>query len=172
MKAAIVFLALINSALSQGAHSVKPASGELSIEVRTNSNRVRVTDEIVVTVVFRSPEREITIWNALGWGAPAGLYLQVLDSSGHEVRNDFVPFLHPLPPDRVGKNALISIGGRVFAGFDSQISVKALFPGPGSYTIKCLYSAPLPRDYFQGSTIWGKEDGPIESAGVPVTVDK
>ena len=24
--------------------------------------------------------------------------------------------------------------------------------------------APLPRHYFQGHTIWGKEDGPVESA--------
>jgi len=79
---------------------------------------------------------------------------------------------HPLPPDRTGKNALISIGGKSFAGFDSQIMVKTLFPGPGKYTVKCTYSPPLPRDYFHGHKIWGKEDGPIESASVPIFVDK
>lgn len=170
MKGVVVFLALFGSAFSQVSRS-QPHDG-LEVELRTNSAEVRITDEVTVTVFFRSPEREITIWNFLEWGAPAGLYLKVLDSTGREVRNSFAPFLHPLPPDPTGKDALLSIGGRVFAGFDSQIEVKALFPKPGRYTIKCLYSPPLSRNYFQGHTMWGKEDGPIESAEISVTVDE
>lgn len=150
-------------------NSEKTGSDRLRVELRASASRVRLTDEVMLTVFFRSPEREVTIWNALGWGAPAGLYLQVLDASGHEVRNDFTPFFHPMPPDETGKDALISIGSKSFAGFDSQIPAKALFPGPGRYTLKCRYSPPLSRDYFKGHTIWGKEDGAIESS--PVTVD-
>jgi len=169
--AAVVFLVLISSAFAQSAPPANDTDG-LRIELRTSSNRVKMTEEMVVTVFFRSPEKEITIWNALAWGAPAGLYLQVLDSSGREVRNEFAPFFHPLPPDLTGKRALLSIEGRVFAGFDDKISVKVLFPKPGKYTLRCHYDPPLPRHYFQGHTIWGKEDGPINSVRVPVLVDE
>src|SRR5258708_3885930 len=171
MKPVIVFLMLINSVFSQVVHGATAAPG-LRVEIHTSSSRVRLPDEIAVTVFFRSPEKDITMWNALGWGASTGLYLQISDSSGHEVRNDFVQMFHPLPPDRTGKNALISIGGKSFVGFDSQIPGKTLFPGPGRYTVEAIYTPPLPRDYFQGSTIWGKEDGPIKSARVTVFVDK
>jgi hypothetical protein len=129
-------------------------------------------DEMVVSVFFPPAEEDITIWNALGWGASAGLYLQILDWSGREFRNDLVQMFHPPPPDRTGKNAPISIGGNSFAGFDSQILVKALLPGPGRYTARCLFCPPLPRDYFQGRTIGVKADAPIESAGVPALVDQ
>jgi hypothetical protein len=171
MKLAIILFVLVNCAFAQSADADEAASRRLTIEVRASSNSVRMTNDVTLAVFFRSPERVVTIWNALGWGAPAGLYLQVLDSSGREVRNDFAPFFHPLPPDQTGKGALISIGGSSFAGFDSQIPAKALFPGPGRYVLKCRYSPPLSRGYFKGHTIWGKEDGVIESAAVPVTVD-
>ena len=170
MKPVILFFLLINSVSTHVVQSRGPATDGLRVEVRTNSRHVHLTGEIVVTVFFRSPKKTVTMWNAFGWGA--GLYLQVLDSSGHEVRNDFVQMFHPLRPDITGRNALISIGGDSFAGFDSQIQVKTLFPKPGGYTVKCVYSPPLPRDYFQGTTIWGEEDGPIESAGATVFVDK
>jgi hypothetical protein len=130
-----------------------------------------MADEMVVTVFFYS-KKEITIWNFLGWGAPAGLYLKVLDSSGREVENSFAPFLHPLPPGLAGKDALISIGGNVFAGFDDRIQVKALFPKPGRYRLYCQYMPPLSRHHFQGQTIWGKEDGPVESAPISVLVEE
>ena len=94
-----------------------------------------------------------------------------MDSSGREVKNDFVAFYHPLPPDETGKDALISIGAGSFAGFDSQTPAKALFPGPGKYTLKCRYIPPLPRTYFKGHTIWGKEDGAVESPAIPIVVD-
>jgi hypothetical protein len=171
MKLAILFLVLVSGALGQFSDSKKTGSDRLTVELRASAGRVRMSEDVMLTVFFRSPERPVTIWNALGWGAPAGLYLQVLESSGREVGNDFAPFFHPLPPDETGKDALISIGGRSFAGFDSQIPAKALFPGPGRYTLKCRYSPPLSRNYFKGHTIWGKEDGAIESSGVPVTVD-
>jgi hypothetical protein len=172
MKVVVVFLALINGILGQVARSAQTTPDGLTVELRMSSPQIRITDEVVATVFFRSPEREVTIWNFLEWGAPAGLYLKIVDSTGKEVRNDFAPFLHPLPPDLTGKGELISIGGRVFAGFDSQVAVKTLFPRPGRYTMKCLYSPPLSRHYFQGHTIWGKEDGSIESAPVTVVVDE
>jgi len=171
MKLAILLLVLMSSAFGQVANSEKTGLHWLSIDLRVAASRVRMRDEPMLTVFFRSPDREVTIWNALAWGAPAGLYLQVLDSSGHEVRNDFAPFFHPMPPDETGKGALISIGGTSFAGFDSQVPAKALFPGPGKYTLKCRYSPPLSRNYFKGHTIWGKEDGAVESPAVPVAVD-
>lgn len=172
MKVALLFLVLVSSALGQSADSQRAGSDRLRIELRASASRVAMTENLNLTVFFRSPAKgAVTIWNALDWGAPAGLYLQVLDSSGREVRNDFAPFFHPLPPDENGKDALISIAGGSFAGFDSEIPAKLLFPGPGRYTLKCRYSPPIPRDYFKGHTIWGKEDGAIESAPVPVTVD-
>ena len=77
----------------------------------------------------------------------------------------------PLPRDLDGKDALISVGGSLFAGFDSRIAVKSLFPKPGRYRIQCLYGPPLPRNYFRGQTIWGKEDGPVRSIGASVYVE-
>jgi hypothetical protein len=173
MRAAIAFLVLVSSAFCQdGNSSMETAVPSLRLQVRTSSTHLRMTDKIVVTIFFRSPEKDITIWNALGWGPAAGLHLQISDASGREVQNDFVEMHHPLPPDRTGKSALITIGGEIFAGFDSQIPAETLFPGPGRYTIKCLYHPRLPRDYFHGYTIWGSEDGPIESTGVSVLVER
>lgn len=171
MKSVMLLVLLGSAAFGQTVSNKESLSTALRTELRTSSDQVRTTDEIVVTVLFRS-EKEITIWNFLEWGAPAGLYLKVLDSAGHEVQNDFAPFLHPLPPDLTGREALISIGGRVFAGFDTRIAVSALFPKPGRYRLYCLYSPPLSRHYFQGQTIWGKEDGPVETTGVSVVVEK
>jgi hypothetical protein len=144
----------------------------LTVELRASSNRVQLTGEMVVTVFFRSPRTVTTIWNALGWSGSTGLYLQVLDSSGHEVKSHYPPPYDVMPPDETGKDELISIGGDSFAGFDSHIPAKMLFRVPGRYTIKCIYSPPLPRNYFQGNTIWGKEDGAIESAGVSISVEE
>lgn len=173
MRTAIAFLVLIGSAFSQvGNSSMGTAAPGLRLQVRMSSTHLKMTDKIVVTLFFRSPEKDITIWNALGWGPAAGLHLQISDASGREVRNDFIEMYHPLPPDRSGKDALISIGGEVFAGFDSQIRAAELFPAPGRYTIKCLYHPRLPRDFFQGHTIWGNEDGPIESTSVSVLVER
>jgi hypothetical protein len=171
MKAVMLFMLLGSVALCQMTSKAEGPSTALRTELRTSSNQIRMLDEVVVTVFFRS-DKEITLWNFLKWGAPAGLYLRVLDSSGREVQNTFAPFLHPLPPDLTGKDALTTIGGNVFTGFDSRIQAKTLFPKPGSYRLYCLYSPPLSRHYFQGQTIWGKEDGTVESSPVSVTVDQ
>ena len=105
-------------------------------------------------------------------GASGGLYLHVWDSSGREVENGFAPFFHPLPPDLTGKNALITIGGSVFAGFDDRIQVKTLFPKPGRYRLYCDYMPLLSRHYFQGQTIWGKEDGSVGSVPISILVEE
>ena len=170
MKAAFAFLILIGCALSQVANFRTQPSAGLNIEVRASSSQVEMTDEIVLTVTFRSPQKQISIWNALGWGATTGLSLKVFDSSGREVQNNFAPFYHPLPPDETGKDALLSIGGNTFAGFDSRIPVSTLFPKPGRYTVRCVYGAPLRQNYFRGNTIWGKEDGTIVSPGISISV--
>ena len=170
MKLVILVLALLSSALGQSATSSKDDSDRLRIELRAKAAQVRMSDDVVLTVFFRSSEKKITIWSALGWSAAVGLYLQVFDSSGHEVPISFGPIYDPMPPDLSGKSALITVAGQTFAGFDSQIPANMLFPKPGTYTLRCRYSPPLSRHYFQGHTIWGKEDGAIESAGVPIVV--
>jgi hypothetical protein len=168
----IAFLVLLHCAFGQLVSSQKEvATKELNVELRTNPNRVRLSDEMLVTVFFRSPDKIVTMWNAFGWTGSTGLSLQVLDHSGREVKR-FTQMYDILPPDETGQGELISIGGDSFAGFDSHVSVKALFPRPGTFILKCIYDPPLPRNYFQGSTIWGKEDGQIESSGVSVIVDK
>ena len=173
MRAAIAFLVLFSGTLGQGGNlSTESAAPGLRLQVRTSSTHLRMTDKIVLTVLFRSPGKDITIWNALGWGPDGGLHLQISDTSGREVRNDFAEIYHALPPDRTGRNALITIGGDIFAGFDSRIPAAALFPRPARYTIKCFYHPPLPRDYFQGHTIWGSEENPIKSASVSVLVER
>jgi hypothetical protein len=135
-------------------------------------DRVRLSDDVEVTVMFRSPDKIRTIWNGLGWGLSSGLRLYVVDSSGHEVKQRYVEPYEVAPPNPSGKDELISIGGAEFAGFNSRIPVRSLVPGPGKYTIKCVYNPPLPRDYFPGHTIWGEEDGVVESVGVSIAVDK
>jgi hypothetical protein len=52
MKAAILFLVLINSAFGQVTQSTKAASEGLRVEARTSSSRVQMTGEIVLTVFF------------------------------------------------------------------------------------------------------------------------
>ena len=169
MKPAMMFLLLSSIAFGQTESADKSPSAALRIELRTSSVQVRMTDEIVVSLFFRSPDKTTTIWNALWWAGSTGLELQVFDSSGHQVEHTVVPS-EPLPPDLTGKNALISIEGNEFAGFDSQFAVSELFHRPGSYTLKCIYSPILTRHYFRGHTIWGREDGRIESAPVSVFV--
>ena len=168
MKLVIIFFVVISVSSSQIA-GVENIADRLKVELAVSSRQVDLKDEVVVTVFFRSPKKVATIWNALGWNASTGLSLQVLDRFGHPVK-EFVQMYDVLPPDETGKKALISIGGDVFAGFDSHIPAKLLFPGPGRYTLKCVYSPPLSRNYFRGTMIWGKEDGTIESPGVAVSV--
>jgi hypothetical protein len=169
MKTLILLVALASSLSGQSPGPDK-SDAPLNIELRANSTRVHIFDEIVWTVVFRSPERPITIWNVLAWGIPTGLTLHVFDLSGHEIQNGFAPFSHPLPPNEYGKGELIALRGKTFAGFDSEFPVKSIFPAPGRYRVRCTYLAPLQRHYFQGQTIWGVEDGPIVSAPVLVEV--
>jgi hypothetical protein len=149
--------------------TTKSVSAPLRMELRTSS-QVRMTDDMLVSVYFRSPDKTVTIWNALWWSGSTGLELWVFDSSGHRLQHAVVPS-GPLPPDPGGKNALISIGGMTFAGFDSHFTASELFPHAGSYTIKCIYNAPLSRNYFEGRIIWGKEDGVIESVPVSIVVE-
>lgn len=168
----MIFMVIIGGAFSQVARAQKGNSADrLNVELRVSSHHVHMTDDVVTTVFFRSPKKGVTIWNALGWNPSTGLSLHVLDGSGHRVK-EFFEMYDLVPPDETGGNELISIGWDVFAGFDSRIAAKLLFPGPGRYILKCVYSPPLPRNYFQGRTIWGKEDGPVESAEVSVFVDK
>lgn len=169
MKAVMIFLLLSTIAFGQTESADKSPSAALRVELRTSSVQVRMTDEIVVSLFFRSPDKTTTIWNALWWAGSTGLELQVFDSSGHPVKHTVVPS-EPIPPDLTGKDVLISIEGNEFAGFDSHFTVSELFPRPGWYTIKCVYSPRLTRHYFKGHTIWGREDGRIESASVSVFV--
>lgn len=170
MRIALIFMVIIGGAFSQIARAQKwDKTDRLVVELRVSPDHVRLADEVVVSVFFRSPKKAVTIWDALGWNASTGLSLHVLDRSGHLVK-EFSQMYDLAPPDVTGKNELLSIGWDVFAGFDSHIPAKLLFPGPGRYILKCIYSPPLPRNYFQGSTIWGKEDGTVESAGVPILV--
>jgi len=170
MKAAMLILLLGSASFGQTAAIGKPTSASLRIELRTSPAQVRMSDDVALSVFFYSPNKQVTIWNALAWGVTAGLYLTVFDSSGRQVRNNFAPFFHPVPPDITGKDALITIGGRVFAGFDSKIPIKTLVLRPGRYTLRCSYRAPLNRDYFQGHTIWGEEDGSVEADPVSINV--
>src|SRR6185437_2837065 len=167
MKIVFALLMLADFAFAQ----TLPPPGPLRIELHASSVHVRMNDEIVLRVFFRSPGETTTIWNALWWGANSGLSLHVFDAAGREVPHTVTP-IDPIPPDLTGKNALISIGGRVFAGFDSQFTTRKLFPHPGSYKVMCVYRAPLRRDYFTGHRIWGKEDGPIESPRVSILVER
>lgn len=169
MKVTLIFVLLSSVTFGQTGSSHKLPS-PLRIELRTNSAQVRMTDEIAVSVFFRSPDKTTTIWNALWWSGSTGLELQVFDASGHQLEHTVMPS-EPMPPDLTGKDALISIEGTEFAGFDSRFAVSELFPRPGPYTMKCIYSPPLRRDYFKGRTIWGREDGRLESKPVSVLVE-
>lgn len=172
MKAAVILVLLLGSVgFGQTTSNTKSASAALITEIRASSVHVRMGDDMVISVYFRSPNKTTTIWNALWWGAATGLDLRVFDSSGHRVEHAVVP-AEPLPPEISGKDALISIGGTTFAGFDSQFAARDLFPRAGSYTIQCIYHPPLSRHYFKGQTIWGKEDGVIESAPLSILVEK
>lgn len=171
MRLTILVMLFVSALFGQVASSEGAHSGDgLVVELRTGADLVQLTDDLIVTVVFRSPLKITTIWNALGWGVATGLRLQVLDSSGREVRSNYAPMYHVVPPDMTGNNALISIGGSSFAGFDSRLPVRLVFHEPGRYTLRCIYTPTLPRNYFEGRTIWGKEDGTIMSAAVPITV--
>lgn len=171
MRLAMIFVVIIGGAFSQVARAQKGNSANrLNVELRVSSHHVHLTDDVVTTVFFRSPKRSVTIWDALGWNPSTGLSLHVLDRSGHQIK-EFYQMYDLVPPDETGKDELISIGWDVFAGFDSHIPAKLLFPGPGKYILKCIYTAPLNRNYFQGNTIWGTEDGTIESPGVAVWVE-
>ncbi len=144
---------------------------DLTLELRTSTSSVRLADTLALTVLFRSPTRMVTLWNAFGWNAQAGLSLVVVDASGRQV-TEYYEMGDYAPPDKTGRNAVVTIGYDTFAGIDRRILATELFPGPGSYTLKCIYRPPLPRDYFTGITIWGPEDGVVESVGLKVSVSK
>lgn len=165
----IVSLSVRDSSATPGGEAIPEKN--LKLELRTSTSSVRLADSLVVSVFFRSPARRVTIWNTFGWNAQLGLSLAVIDASGRQVK-EYYEMGDYAPPDRTGKNALMTIGYNTFAGFDARIFADELFPGPGAYTLRCIYRPPLPRDYFTGITIWGSEDGVIESAGLKVSVSK
>jgi hypothetical protein len=68
MKAVMLFMLLGSVAFCQTPSNAESPSTALRTELRTSSNQVRMIDEMVVTVFFRS-DKEITIWNFLEWGA-------------------------------------------------------------------------------------------------------
>jgi hypothetical protein len=138
MKAAILLVLLGCTTFGQS----QSTTSALTIELRSTSVHLRMRDKIGLSVFFRSLKETTTIWNTLWWGGATGLELQVFDSSGHPVEHTVVPS-EPMPPDLTGKDALISIGGRSFAGFDSEFAVTELFPHVGSYTARCVYHPPL-----------------------------
>jgi hypothetical protein len=169
---AITFILILQPVLCQSVPARNQDAGKaLSVELRASSNHVHLTDSLSVSVFFRSPNRRVTLWNSFGWGDTTGLSLMVMNISG-KVLKEYAQMFDVMPPNETGSGELVSIGGNTFAGFDTKIQVKDLFPGPGTFTLKCVYSPPFPRNYFQGSTIWGKEDGEIRSTEVTVVVDK
>lgn len=171
MKTALLVLLFGGFCFGQNVLTARSAPAPLTVEVRTNSSRVRMSDKIFLSAYFRSPDKVLTIWNALWWGGSTGLELVVVDSSGHKSQPPLSP-IDPMPPDLTGKDALISLGGRdVFAGFDSWFAASELFPHAGTYTIKCRYKPPLPRNYFKAHTIWGREDGLVESRPISILVE-
>jgi hypothetical protein len=113
----------------------------------------------------------VTLWNAFGWNVMSGLSLVVMDASGRQV-TEYYDMGDYAPPDPTGRGAVVTIGFETFAGIDRRILATGLFPGPGTYTLKCIYRPGLPRSYFTGITIWGREDGAVESAGLKVSVSK
>ncbi len=144
---------------------------KLTVQLRSSSDHVRLGDDVLISVFFRAPRGSVTLWNAFGWSSSTGMSLRVMDTSGHQVK-EFTQMFDVLPPDESGNGALITIGGDSFAGFDSHIPATSLFVKPGKYTLKCVYTPALPRDYFHGNTIWGKEDGAIGSRELVIFVDK
>jgi hypothetical protein len=169
---AIAFMLLSQLSFGQAA----PAQGgkadrALTIELRTSATHVRLSGHMEVSVFFRAVAKTVTIWNAFGFFSDGGLFLEVFDASGGVVKR-YVYEGMAAPPDLTGRGALMAIPPGEFAGFDRRVFAEFLFPGPGTFTVKCLYRPPLPRDYFKGNTIWGTEDGPIESSGVKVVVTK
>lgn len=157
---------------STQAPSQQVSNPGLKIELHTNATHLRSSDKVTLTVILRSPRQSTNLWNAFGWGPTAGFRLYVLDPSGNEVQNNFAQLYHAMPLDPKGREELISIQANIFAGFDEDDTVAELFPKPGKYVLKCIYTAPLPRHFFKGVTIWGREDGTIESNEVTIFVDK
>jgi len=107
MKAAILLLLLVSITFGQS----RPRQSALTAELRASARHLRMSDEILVSVFFRSAKENTTIWNALWWSGSTGLELQVFDSAGHPVEHTVVPS-EPMPPALNGKDALISVGGR------------------------------------------------------------
>jgi hypothetical protein len=169
MKTALVVLLLLAGTFGLAARPAYEDSDGLQLELRTDATQVHLNDYIHVTVFFRSPSKEITLWNEFSWGVNAGLDLKVRDATGKEVHTSLTIVPNdPLPP---GNDSWLSIGGNVFAGFDSRIPASTLFPKPGRYTIRCIYIPRLPRNFNKGLTIWGKEDGSRHSNKVSIVVE-
>jgi hypothetical protein len=154
------------------APSQQVSNGGLRIELHTNATHLRLSDRITLTVILRSPERVVTLWNAFEWGFTPGFRLHVFNSSGKDEGDNFFQGAHPVGPDDKELRDWISIGGNRFAGFDTDVPVTAIFRKPGKYVLKCTYMTVLSRDSVPGATIWGKEDGTIESNETTVFVDK
>jgi hypothetical protein len=169
MKTALFVLLMLAGAYGQATHADDAVNDGLQIELRTDVRQVHIDDYIQVTVFFRSPSKEITLWNDFSWGVNTGLDLKVRDAAGKEVHTSLTIVPNdPFPP---GEDSWLSIGGSVFAGFDSRIAASTLFPKPGQYMIRCIYIPKLSHKYFKGQTLWGKEDGSRQSNRVSIVVE-
>jgi hypothetical protein len=173
MKAAALFALIV--AVSLGGMA-QPSSGNVkvpppTIELHARDCHIRLGDDLYLSMVIRSRERSVTIWNSLGWwNYNSGFGLQVLGADGREMKRYYDPY-EIIPPSESGAGELVTVGGNIFVGFDSKIPAKDLFTKPGRFILRCTYTPSLPRGYFPGVTIWGTEDGPIESPPLEITID-
>jgi hypothetical protein len=77
MKQAMLLLLLGCMPYGQTLSTTKSVSAPLRMELHTSS-QVRMTDDMLVGVYFRSPDKTVTIWNALWWSGSTGLELWCL----------------------------------------------------------------------------------------------
>jgi hypothetical protein len=173
MKHVLILLAMIFCSWNCAqAPPQQDSNSGLRMELHTNATQVRLSDRIILTVILRSPEGVVTLWNAFEWGQEPGFLLHVFNSSGKDEGENFFQGAHFLGPDEKELRDWVSIGGNRFAGFDTDVPVKAIFRKPGKYVLKCTYQPIFSRDSFPGKKIWAKEDGAIESNEITVFVAK
>jgi|SRR5882724_4608731 len=143
----------------------------LEVRLKTDRRAFKLKEKITIEVLLINRSKApLYLYGALDWGESASLSIWLKDSvSGKDIPQEFIP--DALSPPPTSKEAFIKIlpnhvYGVVFTCPLAELNVRRR----GTYELVAEYHSPVPSSMSFGLPIWSREDGPVVSDRVTITV--
>lgn len=147
-----------------------PAKRALTVEAHVVPTTLRLAGQIEISAVLTNidPSRQVVLRGEPGWTAAGGFSIEVTDASGN--RRLAKPQDGGITLEQASTGSRRFMLGPGFGyGTSRVVDAKALFPAPGSYTLRVLYQAPRPAS-GQGNGQGALEGETASSDAVSVRV--